>query len=123
MNSRKLPESDWSHFRELRDLALERFCRRVLGELEPLMQDSERTYHQRYIEIFGTLKQRDRELSQAFDDVRRSRMIEQLATMCMLRLVEPTELSAFTADTRTAVETLAQLHDTLAFPRRVDVES
>jgi len=43
MNSRDVPESDWKRFRELRELALERFCRRVLAELEPFMRDTART--------------------------------------------------------------------------------
>lgn len=109
MNSREVPESDWLRFRELRELALERFCRRVLDELEPLMRDTARTYHERYAEISRTLKDRDRELSHAFDDPRRSRMIQQLAAMYVHGFVEPAELAAFTVDTRTAIERLASV--------------
>lgn len=109
MNSQDVPESDWRRFRELRELALERFCIRALDEVEHSMRDAARTYHERYAEIFRTLKDRDRELSHAFDDPRRSRMIQQLAAMRAQGLVESAELAAFTGDTRTAVERAVSL--------------
>jgi hypothetical protein len=36
MKLHDFPESDWKVFRELREVALDRFCRRVLEEIEPL---------------------------------------------------------------------------------------
>ena len=106
--SRDVPESDWKRFRELQELALERFCKRVFEELEPLAQDTSRTYHERYLDVFHLLKERDRELAQAFDDPRRSHLVQQLAAMHAYGLVEPGELARFSAGTRTAVEALAK---------------
>jgi hypothetical protein len=54
------------------------------------------------------LKERDRELAWAFDDPRRSHLIEQLAAMHASGLVEARELAVFTAGTRSAVEGLAK---------------
>jgi len=68
--ARDVPESDWKGFRELRELALERFCKRVFAELEPLVQNVSRTYYERYLDVFHLLKERDRELARAFDDPR-----------------------------------------------------
>jgi hypothetical protein len=106
--SQDLPESDWKLFRELRELALERFCKRVLDELPPRTQDSSRTYHERYVDVFRLLKERDRELAHAFDDPRRSRMIQQLVAMQALGLLEADELARFTPPTRESVEALAE---------------
>src|SRR3989304_6321015 len=86
--ARDVPESDWKRFRELRELALERFCKRVFEELEPLAQNASRTYHERYLDVFHLLKERDPELAQVFDDPRRSHMIEQLAAMHACGLVK-----------------------------------
>src|SRR5207247_4040558 len=93
--ARDVPESDWKRFRELRELALERFCKRVFSELEPLLQNVSRTYYERYLDVFHLLKERDRELARAFDDPRRSHMIEQLAAMHASGLVEAGELVLF----------------------------
>jgi hypothetical protein len=39
-----IKESDWRIFRELHDVALERFCRRVLEGVERLSADSAKTF-------------------------------------------------------------------------------
>ena len=75
MMSHGVPESDWKIFRELKEVALERFCRRVLEELETVRLDDSRSYHERYLAVFLLLQNRDEELAQAFNDPRRSRMI------------------------------------------------
>ena len=106
--SQDSPESDWKLFRRLQGLALERFCKRVLEEVEPLAGNAARTYHERYLDVFRLLKERDRELARAFDDPRRSRMIHQLVAMHALGLLEPGELAGFTARTRTTVDVLAK---------------
>ena len=105
---RDVPDSDWKRFRELRERALELFCKRIFAELEPLVQNEARTYHERYLDVVHLLKQRDRDLARAFDDPRRSHMIEQLAAMRASGLVEAGELELFTASTRTAVEAFAK---------------
>lgn len=74
-----VPESDWKVFRELRELALQRFCKRVLEELERLRMNASRSHHERYLDVFELLRDRDEELAHAFNDPRRSRMIVQLA--------------------------------------------
>ena len=100
------PESDWKTFRELREVALQRFCERVLGEVVPIAQDSSRTHHDRYLTVFRLLQRRDEQLAHAFNDPARSRMIVQLAALQMLGLLAPHELERFTRETRSMVESL-----------------
>jgi len=100
------PESDWKLFGELRQIALDRFCNRVLQELEPFTEDSSRTSHERYLGAFQLLKERDRQLSEAFDDPRRSHMIAQLAAIHAYGLLEPGELDRFSPPTREAVKAI-----------------
>jgi hypothetical protein len=102
-----LPESDWRLFRQLREVTLERLCERALKEVAVAARDAARTNHERYLNVFRLLKERDRELADAFNDPRRSRMIRQLAAMHALRLLEPDELAGFTPRTRTTIEALA----------------
>jgi len=101
------PESDWRVFRELRELALERFCKHVLDDLQPLLQDTSRSHHERYLQVYRFLKARDEELAHAFNDPRRSRMIVQLAAIHAYGLLEPHELGRFTERTRATIESLA----------------
>lgn len=98
-----LPESDWRLFREVSRVALDRFCARVLAEVAAASTATERSNHDRYLEVAEILEARDRELAAAFDDPRRSRMIEQLARQVALGLVTGDELARFTPATRDAV--------------------
>lgn len=102
------PESDWKIFSQLRLLALERFCKRVLDEVPRLSLDTERSHHQRYLELFRWLGERNDELATAFDDPRRSQMLRQLAAICAYGLLTPDELGRFTPHTRERIQHLAK---------------
>jgi hypothetical protein len=49
----EVPEADWKVFRELRELAVECFCSRVLKDLELVLRDTSRNYHQRFLKCFS----------------------------------------------------------------------
>lgn len=108
MPSHDVPESDWKVFRELRQHALERFCRRALEEVQTILTDGSRSQHDRYLDVFRLLRMRDDELAHAFNDPRRSRMIVQLAAIHAYGLLETHELGRFTDRTRATVESLAK---------------
>jgi hypothetical protein len=108
MPSRGVPESDWGSFRELRQHALERFCKRALEEVQTILHDGSRSYHTRYLDVYRLLTTRDEELAHAFNDPRRSRMIVQLAAIHAYGLLEPHELERFTDGTRATIEWLAK---------------
>jgi hypothetical protein len=108
MVSHGFPESDWKIFRELRELALDRFCKRVLAELEDVAQDSSRSHHERYLGVFRLLQDRDDELAHAFNDPRRSRMLIQLSAIYAYDLLAPNEFNRFTPQARATVESFAK---------------
>lgn len=101
------PESDWKVFSRLREVALERFCKRVLDEVPRFTLDTERSYHQRYLELFRWLRVRDEELGNAFNNPRRSHMLWQLAAVYAYGLLEPDEFARFTSQTRERIQVLA----------------
>jgi hypothetical protein len=104
----EFPESDWNTFSELRLVALERFCKRVLDEVSRFPFDTERSHHQRYLELFHWLGERNDELARAFDDPRRSQMLWQLAAIYAYGLLKPDEFARFTPHTRERIQVLAQ---------------
>jgi len=108
MVDRNSSEADWRTFRDLREAALDRFCRRVLSEIRDLSEDTSRSHHERYRAIYGLLQARDDELADAFDAPRRSRMLWQLAAIHGHGLLEPSELARFSAETRETIESLAK---------------
>ena len=100
------PESDWKTFRDVREIALQRFCKRVLEELLPLTEDGSRSHHDRYLAVFRLIQERDAQLAHAFNDPARSRMVVQLAAIRALGLLSPSELGRFTRETRGIIESL-----------------
>ena len=104
----EIPESDWKTFRELRHVALERLCKRVLDQVPRVVLASAGTYHERYLELFRWLGERNDELARAFDDPRRSQVLWQLAAIYVHGLLMPDELARFTPQTRERIRLLAR---------------
>jgi hypothetical protein len=100
------PERDWKVFRELRKVALERFCERVLAGVEAFRLDRQRTHHERYLALFRWLGERNQEMALAFDDPKRSQMLNQLIAIRGLDLLESEEFERFTSETRECVESI-----------------
>ena len=109
MNSDRSPERDWRVFRELQTVALDRFCKRTLDEAEAVMLDRSGSNHERYLAVYSLLQDRNEELARAFDDPRRSRMIQQLMVMHSLHVLKPDDLARFTPQTPATVEGLAEV--------------
>jgi hypothetical protein len=103
----EFPESDWKVFSKLRLVALERFCKRVLDGVSRFPLGTEPSYHQRYLELFRWLGERNDELGNAFDNPRRSHMLWQLAAIYAYGLLEPDEFARFTSPTRERIQALA----------------
>lgn len=99
-------ESDWKHLRGVHRVALERFCSRVLDECSTILGDPNASAHDRYLRIYRVLRERDRELSLAFDDMRRSTAMQRLLAMLALDVVTAAEFSRFSDSVR---ETAAAL--------------
>jgi hypothetical protein len=106
--SSAIRESDWRLFRQLRPIALERFCERVLSELGRLAADIDKPSHERYLAVFKLIKRRDRELAQAFDDPHRSTAMQQLACIQSHDLLTEEEFSRFSPETRETVQFLVE---------------
>lgn len=93
-----ISESDWKIFRELRAIALERFCRRILDEIRDISADETKSPHQRYLAVYDRIHRRDREIAEAFNDPRRSRAFLQLRSIQFLRLLADEELGRFSPE-------------------------
>jgi len=106
--STDLPEPDWKAFRQLRELALERFCERVLADVGRIAADAKRTSHARYLAVYELIQKRDDQIARAFNNPRRSVAVSQLATMMSLDLISQEEVQSFTPRTQSVIEALRQ---------------
>jgi hypothetical protein len=60
--SYEIKESDWKLFRRFHPIALERFCQQVIEEVNRATSNCTGDYHQRYLEIFDLLLERNEKL-------------------------------------------------------------
>lgn len=104
-----VPEADWRLFRKLRERALERFSAQILGELASICEDRSRGAHDRYLQLWRLLRERNEEMARTFDNPRRSMMHVHLAAMDELSLVESGDLSRMTTATQMQLRKLRSL--------------
>ena len=68
--------------------------------------DSAKSFHQRYLDIWKVLRQRDKELGETFDDLRRSTAFTHIAAMKARGLLTEDEFSRFSQEIRDIVALL-----------------
>src|SRR5260221_13965412 len=100
--SRDIAESDWKILREYHPIALDRFCRRILEEIESVVADSSRSRHQRYLAIYQLIERRDPEIADAVNDMRRSKAAMLMCHLRNLCLLGAEECPRFDRETRGA---------------------
>jgi hypothetical protein len=103
---RTIAEADWKVLRRIHPLALERYCERVLAEIQRVTHKRAQTTRQRYLEIFKIVEQRDREMSEIFNDPRRSNALTMLARIRAAGMLTEDEFSRLSPETRSDVELL-----------------
>ena len=107
--SHGFPESDWKVFRELREVALERLCERILDEAAMRISNTKSTHHERFGQLFSLIRDRNRDIARGFDGPRRSAMLAQLGVIHGLDILEPSDMARFSADTRETIESHASI--------------
>ncbi|WP_373509695.1 hypothetical protein [Thiocapsa sp.] len=88
-------EADWKVFKQVRETALQRFCRQVLVDIDAINRDAALTAHQRYLTVYELIQARDRTLDATFDGLSRSDAAFRLMLMRTLGLVSEVDLARF----------------------------
>jgi len=104
----QIPESDWRVLRDLRKLALDRFCQRLLAEVEHIISTHTESHHERFLKTFHLMMERNRQLGHAFDDLRRSNALVKLIAIRSHDLLTDEEFSRFNFETRDTINRCLQ---------------
>lgn len=98
-----ISESDWNHYKELYDLALERFCQGVLADTQTVAQNEALSAHARYLTLYRLMRSRDKDLAMAFDGLRRRHASLSLRLMIAYDLLDDQELAVLSEELRERV--------------------
>jgi len=101
-----MKESEWRTLRELLKVSLERFCERILKEIQEISEQSDKTFHERYLAVYRLIRERDEEVAGAFNDPRRSNALHKLIALWSLKLISTEELGRFEPGTQETVKSL-----------------
>ena len=97
--NREIPERDWKVFRDLRQVALNRLCEKILADLRQQMERPGQTPHENYLSVYKLINRRDRDIARAFNDFRRSTALLQIGVIHSLGLLTAEELHRFSPET------------------------
>lgn len=103
------PERDWKHLRAVHVTALARYSERVLVEAAVIIESPDVPAHERYLALVRVLRDRNREMSSAFDDMRRSTAMLRLASLVGLQLLTEAEFRQFSVEVRNSAVALSEL--------------
>ena len=103
----RIPERDWKVWHTLSEVALNRFCQRILDEAAEFAE-GEGTPHKRYGELFRHIKKRDRVIADVFDEPSRSRAYMQIAFAVRKRIITREELARFSEETQQVIARLLE---------------
>jgi hypothetical protein len=101
---RDISEADWKVFRPLRQLALDRFCERILAEARLLVSGPLASSHERYITLYRMMRRQDKELARRFDGFSRSRATNQLLWFRHDKLLTDEEFARFSPEFQKKIE-------------------
>jgi hypothetical protein len=104
----RMQEWEWKKLRKLKEMALDRLCGRALAEVEDLLARPGPGDHERFLQLFRHIADRNADIAEAFDDLRRATADHRLAAMRALELIGDDELAEFSDQTRDGVEFLAR---------------
>jgi hypothetical protein len=73
-----MKESDWQKFKVIKEKAIERFCTQALNEFEETISNTGESAHDRYLQLYKLVRNRDKEMALIFDGHSRSKAPIQL---------------------------------------------
>ena len=107
--SRTIPECDWKVFRELRQVALERFCDKILTEAKAEIERPGKSSHEKYLTLYKLIQDRDDDVARGFNDFRRSTALMQIGIIHSMGLFTGEELRRFSSETLQIIEMYARI--------------
>ena len=111
-------ESDWKKFKELREIALDRFCQGVLDDAKTITQHGTLSTHARYRMLYRLMRDRDKDIVEIFDNNSQSRSsaLRGLWLMVMHDLLTDAELSVLSEPALSYIEEVVRQPYVLEWP-------
>jgi hypothetical protein len=105
-----IPEKDWKYFRILKENILNRFSKTTLSQINIIIASKEiASKHEKYLKVFEYIMERDEELGNALDNLRRSNAKEKIAVIYQMDLIKPDEFNKFSDETKDFINAINKI--------------
>jgi len=92
----------------MKDRALDLACQRTLDSLSEIISSEDKSAHERYLQLWKTMKAADKNIARMFNNLKRSSAILQLAQWKLNDLITDRDLDSFSPDTLKSVNILIE---------------
>ena len=90
-----ISESDWKHFKQVKEDALDKCCQQVLDDVRKGIDNPELSDHAKYLYLYKLMENSDKRIANIFDYNARSKAMLQLALMKSDGLLEAKQINGF----------------------------
>jgi len=104
----QIKESDWKVFKELNPLALDRYCKRVLNEVNGIINENDVGVHDRYLKMYKVVHERDKRMGEIFDHFSRSKAFIDLVVYYRENLISDEELSRLSEENQKRIRAIVE---------------
>ncbi len=73
-----MKETDWKIFKQIKEKALEKYCLNAFMSFSEIINNENEHAHDRYLELYNLVREKDKELEKIFDGHSRSKATLQL---------------------------------------------
>lgn len=105
----RIKESDWKIFKELKPIALERYCNQVMRDVDKKIHEEAGDAHDRYLEMYKIVRDGDKKLAYMFDGFSRSKALDQLVMYYDNGLLNDEEMTQLSDETRERVHNILKM--------------
>jgi len=92
--SGEITESDWKIWKALRLRTIDKFCHQTFDQVQQLAKD-QTAVHERHRKLYQLVTDRDQEIEQLFDPMKRSIAPLQLMNLYRIGLISDDDISLF----------------------------
>ena len=103
-----IPEQDWKRIRAIKDKKLNDLCADILKEIEQEIKNKGDQNHKAYLKIWDIVNERDNDIADMFNDLKRSNAVFKLALWHKNGYLTEKELNDFTEQTRSTINAICE---------------
>ena len=103
-----IAESDWKKFKELRKIALDRFCQGVLADANTITGHDALSSQARYVMLYRLMRDRHNDIGRIFDAYSRYKAPMALRLMVRHDLLTDAELSVLSEEAQQELATVVR---------------